>query len=128
MPDDDYRPTHGLPPDSRPTNVPPDWWDLLDRNDLPKGGGERDRGPRHRGSRDEDIIRAPRVRRASRPAPGWRLWMTNVALLVVAVLLLTVGLASATPQGIAAILLTSGILVLLALVSIQLARRMRRRG
>ena len=54
--------------------------------------------------------------------------MTNVALLVVAVLLLTVGLASATPQGIAAILLTSGILVLLALVSIQLARRMRRRG
>jgi hypothetical protein len=54
--------------------------------------------------------------------------MTNVALLVVAALLLAVGLAPATPKGIAAILLTMGVLVLLALVGIQVTRSTQRRG
>ena len=54
--------------------------------------------------------------------------MTSVALIVVATLLLAVGLGTAMPPGIAAILLTMGILVLLALVGIQIARGMHRRG
>ena len=128
MPPDDYRPTHGLPPDSRPTNVPPDWWDLLDRNDLPKGGGQADRGPRRRRSRDEDIIPAQRGARPPRMALRWRLWVTNVALLAIALLMLTLGLGTATPKAIAAILLLVGILALLALVGIQVASSTHRRG
>jgi hypothetical protein len=128
MPDDDYRPTHGLPPDSRSTNVPPEWWDLLDRNDLPKGGGEPDRGARRRRSREEDIIHGLQGGRTPRSPLRWRLWRTNVALIAIAVLLLAVGLGTSTPKGLAAILLLIGIAVLLALVGMQVARRTHRRG
>lgn len=128
MPPEDYRPTHGLPPDSRPTNVPPDWWDLLDRKDLPKGGGQADRGPRRRRSREEDIIHGLRAARPPRIALRWRLWVTNVALLAIAVLLLAVGLGTAAPKGIAVILLLLGSLALLALVGVQVARGTHRRG
>jgi len=127
MPDDDYRPTHELPADSRPTNVPPEWWDLLDRNDLPKGGGESDRGSRRRRSREEDIIHGLQGGGAPRSALRWRSWVTNLALITVAVLLLTVGLSTAA-KGSGAILLLSGIVALLALVGIQVARRTHRRG
>jgi len=127
MPDDDYRPTHELPADSRPTNVPPEWWDLLDRNDLPQGGRESDRGPRRRRSREEDIIRGLQGGGAPRSALRWRSWVTNLALITVAVLLLTVGLSTAA-KGSGAILLLSGIVALLALVGIQVARRTHRRG
>jgi hypothetical protein len=128
MPDDDYRPTHELPADSRPTNVPPEWWDLLDRNDLPRGGRDTDRGPRRRRSRDEDIIHGLQGERAPRPPLRWRSWATNVALIAVAVLLLTAGLSTSAPKGIAAILLLAGVVALLALAGIQVARRTRRRG
>jgi len=127
MPDDDYRPTHELPADSRPTNVPPEWWDLLDRNDLPQGGRESDRGPRRRRSREEDIIHGLQGGGAPRSALRWRSWVTNLALITVAVLLLTVGLSTAA-KGSGAILLLSGIVALLALVGIQVARRTHRRG
>ncbi|MGA3184872.1 MAG: hypothetical protein ABSE52_09780 [Candidatus Dormibacteria bacterium] len=127
MPDDDYRPTHELPADSRPTNVPPEWWDLLDRNDLPRGGRESDRGPRRRRSREEDIIHGLQGGGAPRSALRWRSWVTNLALITVAVLLLTVGLSTAA-KGSGAILLLSGIVALLALVGIQVARRTHRRG
>ncbi len=53
--------------------------------------------------------------------------MTNLALITVAVLLLTVGLSTAA-KGSGAILLLSGIVALLALVGIQVARRTHRRG
>ena len=128
MPDDDYRPTHGLPPDSRSTNVPPEWWDLLDRNDLPKGGGESDRGSRRRRSREEDIIHGLQGGSAPRSPLRWRLWVTNVALVVIAVLLLVLGLGSTTPNGLAGVLLLMGIAALLALVGIQVARSTHRRG
>jgi hypothetical protein len=128
MPDDDYRPTHGLPPDSRSTNVPPEWWDLLDRNDLPKGGGESDRGSRRRRSRDEDIIHGLQGGSAPRSPLRWRLWVTNVALVAIAVLLLVLGLGSTTPNGLAGVLLLMGIAALLALVGIQVARSTHRRG
>ncbi len=128
MPDDDYRPTHGLPPGSRPTNVPPDWWDLLDRNDLPKGGGEPGRGPRRRRGRDEDIIHGPDQGRVPRRSLRWRLWVTTLALIAIGMILLTLGLGTTTPKAIAAILLLLGIVVLLALVSLQVVRNTRRRG
>ena len=128
MPDDDYRPTHGLPPDSRSTNVPPEWWDLLDRNDLPKGGGESDRGSRRRRSREEDIIHGLQGGSAPRSPLRWRLWVTNVALGAIAVLLLVLGLGSTTPNGLAGVLLLMGIAALLALVGIQVARTTHRRG
>jgi hypothetical protein len=128
MPDDDYRPTHGLPPDSRSTNVPPEWWDLLDRNDLPKGGGESDRGSRRRRSREEDIIHGLQGGSAPRSPLRWRLWVTNVALVAIAVLLLVLGLGSTTPNGLAGVLLLMGIAALLALVGIQVARSTHRRG
>jgi hypothetical protein len=128
MPDDDYRPTHGLPPDSRSTNVPPEWWDLLDRNDLPKGGGESDRGSRRRRSREEDIIHGLQGGSAPRSPLRWRLWVTNVALVAIAVLLLVLGLGSTTPNGLAGVLLLMGIAALLALVGIQVARTTHRRG
>ena len=128
MPEDDYRPTHGLPPDSRSTNVPPEWWDLLDRNDLPKGGGESDRGSRRRRSREEDIIHGLQGGSAPRSPLRWRLWVTNVALVAIAVLLLVLGLGSTTPNGLAGVLLLMGIAALLALVGIQVARSTHRRG
>jgi hypothetical protein len=53
--------------------------------------------------------------------------MTSVALMVVAALLLSVGLGTAMPPGIAPILLLTGGLALLALVGIQVSRGMRRR-
>jgi hypothetical protein len=58
----------------------------------------------------------------------WRLWVTNGALLAIALLMLTLGLGTATPKAIAAILLLVGILALLALVGIQVARSTHRRG
>ena len=128
MPDDDYRPTHGLSPDSRSTNVPPEWWDLLDRNDLPKGGGESDRGSRRRRSREEDIIHGLQGGSAPRSPLRWRLWVTNVALVAIAALLLAVGLGSTTPNGLGPILLLMGIAALLALMGIQVARTTHRRG
>jgi hypothetical protein len=128
MPDDDYRPTHELPPDSRPTNVPPEWWDLLDRNDLPKGDGEPARGPRRRRSREEDMIHGLQGGSAPRSALRWRSWVTNVALIAVAALLLAVGLDTTPSTGTGAILLLLGILALLALVGVQVARRTHRRG
>jgi hypothetical protein len=128
MPDDDYRPTHGLPPDSRSTNVPPEWWDLLDRNDLPKGGGESDGGSRRRRSREEDIIHGFQSGSAPRSPLRWRLWVTNVALVAIAVLLLALGLGGITPNGLAGALLLMGIAVLLMLVGIQVAHSARRRG
>jgi hypothetical protein len=128
MPDDDYRPTHELPPDSRPTNVPPEWWDLLDRNDLPKGDGEPARGPRRRRNREEEMIHGLPGGSAPRSALRWRSWVTNVALIAVAVLLLAVGLGTTPSTGAGAILLLLGILALLALVGVQVARRTHRRG
>jgi len=128
MPDDDYRPTHGLPPDSRSTNVPPEWWDLLDRNDLPKGGGESDRGSRRRRSREEDIIHGLQGGSTTGARLRWRLWVTNVALVVIAALLLAVGLGNTAPNGLGAVLLLMGIAALLALVGIQVARSTHRRG
>jgi hypothetical protein len=127
MPDDNYRPTHGLPPDSRPTNVPPEWWSLLDRNDLPKGGGELDDGRSHRRGRDEDIIHALRGRHAPHRAPRRYAWVTNLALLAIAALLLVAGLGNTTPKGIALILIVVGVLTLLTAVVIQVARAALRR-
>ena len=128
MPEDDYRPTHELPADSRPTNEPPEWWDLLDRNDLPKGGGESDRGSRRRRSREEDIIHGLQGGSTTGARLRWRLWVTNVALVVIAALLLAVGLGNTAPNGLGAVLLLMGIAALLALVGIQVARSTHRRG
>ena len=126
MPDDNFRPTHGLPPDSRPTNVPPEWWSQLDRDDLPKGG--REAMHRHdRGDPDEQIIRALRGRRTAERAPSLRRWMTNVALVIIAALLLTIGIDNTTPTGIAAALLVISILALGATAGVQVVRRVRRR-
>jgi hypothetical protein len=53
--------------------------------------------------------------------------VANVALIVIAVVLLAVGLGTATPKAVAAILLLMGILALLALAVIQVARSAHRR-
>jgi uncharacterized membrane protein YtjA (UPF0391 family) len=118
MPDDKYHPTHGLPPDSRPTNVPPEWWSQLDRKDLPEGGGEPgDRRPRWR-RRTHDF---PDALPATRPGLRWHHWAANIALIVIAVLLLTAGLGGTAPNGIAPVLFLLGILTLVALVAVQVA-------
>ena len=54
--------------------------------------------------------------------------MTNVALVVIAALLLAVGLGNTAPNGLGAVLLLMGIAALLALVGIQVARSTHRRG
>jgi hypothetical protein len=54
--------------------------------------------------------------------------VTNVALLAIAVLLLAVGLGTTPSTETGAILLLLGILALLALVGVQVARRTHRRG
>ena len=125
MPDDDYRPTHGLPPDSRSTNVPPEWWSELGRDDLPPGGGVPGDGRAHRRGRDE-TAHAAGTRRPARTASSWRRWFLNLALIAIAVVLLITGL-DATPSGAAVILIVLGILILLAAVGVQ-AVRARRRG
>jgi uncharacterized membrane protein YtjA (UPF0391 family) len=125
MPDDDYRPTHGLPPDSRSTNVPPDWWPLLDRNDLPPGGGEPGGGRGH-GRGRADAAHALRGRRPAGPRLTWQRWLLNVALIALAALLLIGGL-DATPSWAAPILIVLGIVTLVAAVGVQ-AVRARHRG
>jgi len=125
MPDDDYRPTHGLPPDSRSTNVPPDWWSQLDRNDLPPDGRDPGDGRGHRRGRD-DAAHALRGRRPARPGLSWQRWLINLALIAIAALLLIAGL-DATPSGAAPILIVLGILILLAAVAVQTVRA-RHRG
>jgi len=126
MPDDNFRPTHGFPPDSRPTNVPPEWWNHLDRDDLPKGG--REAMHRHdRGDSGDETVRALRGSRAVGRAPGLRRWLTNVALVVIAALLLTIGIDNTAPTGIAAVLIGIAILALGAAAGVQVVRRLRRR-
>ena len=122
MPDQNYRPTHGLPPDSRPANVPPEWWALLNRNDLPKGGGDPDDIRAHRGSRDDDIIHALRGQRSARPRAGWPRSATTAALLVIAALLLIIGVGPASSNGGAVVLIVVGLLILMAALALQVAR------
>jgi hypothetical protein len=124
MPDDNYRPTHGHPPESRPTNVPPEWWSQLERTDLPAGGGELDEGRRHRRRRDADVLRA-----LNGPPPGlrWQRWGTNVGLIVIAVLLLTAGLGGPATTGMATVLIVLGILTLAVAVGVQLVTGAHRR-
>lgn len=121
MPDDDYRPTHGLPPDSRSTNVPPDWWAQLDRDDLPPGGGDQGEGRGHR--RADHALRGHRL---TRPGPSWQRWLLNLALIALAAVLLIAG-TDATPSGAAPILIVLGILTLLAAVAVQAVRARHRR-
>jgi hypothetical protein len=124
MPDDDYRPSHGPSPDSRPTNVPPEWWSQLDRGDLPTGGGVPDRGHARVAEGEAEIIRALRGRRGAGPGAGWHRWITSLALTAIAVLLIVLWLGDATLKGIAAVLLLVGIVTLLAVrVSISRANR-----
>jgi uncharacterized membrane protein YtjA (UPF0391 family) len=120
MPDDDYRPTHGLPPDSRSTNVPPAWWSQLNRDDLPPGGGDPDDGRGHRRGRDE-VAHAPDGRRPDRAAASWQRWLVNLALIAIAALLLIAG-ASETTSGAAAILIVLGIVTLLVAAAVQVVR------
>jgi hypothetical protein len=107
--------------------VPPEWWSLLDRNDLPEGSGDPDDSHPHRRSRDEDVTRALRGHHAARPEPRWHQWVTNSALIAIAALLLTVGLGTTTPKGISVILLLVGILTLLVIAGIQVADGIHRR-
>jgi hypothetical protein len=124
MPDDKYHPTHGLPPESRPTNVPPEWWSQLERRDLPEGGGEPGaRHPRFSRKRDHEVPRVP----SPRPAFQWQRWVSTLALIVIAALLLTAGLGGTAPEGIAPVLFLLGILTLVAVVVIQVSGSTRHR-
>lgn len=120
MPDDDYRPTHGLPPDSRSTNVPPAWWSQLNRDDLPAGGGDPVEGRGHRRGRDE-TAHAVHDRGPARPAASWRRWLVNLALIAIAALLMIAG-ASETTSGAAAMLIVLGIVTLVAAAAVQVVR------
>ena len=127
MPDDNFRPTHGVPPDSRPTNVPPEWWSLLDRDDLPRGMG--DLGP----SGGARWMRTPRLhlpRWQRLHGGGLRLWrplVVGVLLLAMAAMLLAIGIAYQSPEGIPAIVLGCGVVALTALLGIRLVRSLGRR-
>jgi VIT1/CCC1 family predicted Fe2+/Mn2+ transporter len=114
MPDDDLRPTHGPPPDSRPTNTPPAWWPQLERQDLPAGGAPRGRRRVHRGGPDQ-----PRRRR-------WSAILVNLTALAVAALLVVVAVVLTAPRATTAVLLACVALGLLALLGVQIARRVGR--
>lgn len=123
MPDNNYLPTHGHPPDSRPANVPPEWWSQLERTDLPEGGAEAGgrRGRRRR--RDAETLTVPGGGTPLR----WQRWVTNVALIVIAVLLLTAGLGGPATEGVAPYLVVLGILTLVVAVIVQVTVRAHRR-
>jgi len=127
MPDDNYRPTHGLSPDSRPTNVPPEWWSLLERDDLPEG--QSDLSHTTAGWSGEEAPSRPPWghRHYWRARPQWRVLMVNISLMLMASALLVVGIGYTSPSGAGAILLGCAILALLVAMGVQVARRMGRR-
>lgn len=128
MPDDNFRSTHGLPPDSRPTNVPPKWWSQLDREDLPEGQADINQRAANRWNREDAFGRELRGRRHPRWLSGWRRTLVaNLTVLLVATILLIVSVAYTSPPGLAAVLLVCGVLALLALLGVNIARRVGRR-
>jgi hypothetical protein len=127
MPDENFRPTHGLPPDSRPTNVPPPWWSLLNREDLPTGQADAEYSTANRWSREQGPRGELLGRRRARAPRGWRMLLVNVTVLVSAVLLVVVGVAVTAPRGVAAVLLVTGMLALLAVLGVNIALRISRR-
>ena len=127
MPDDNFRPTHGPPPDSRPTNVPPRWWSLLESDDLPGDLGDAEPGRANRRAHNDLPLRSLHGRGWPHAPGGWRAWAINLALMAVAAALLVVGLGYTTPRGVTAILLLFGVLTLLAVVGVQIVRRTNRR-
>ena len=127
MPDDNYRSTHGLPPDSRPTNVPPDWWSLLERDDLPEGQADLNRGASEGWGREEIPGRTVWGRgHYWRARPHWRVLIANISLMLLASLLLVVGIGYTNPKGVAAVLLGCAVLALLVVMGVQVARRIGR--
>ncbi len=125
MPDENFRPTHGLPPDSR-TNVPPDWWSLLVRDDLPQGQADLGAVAGRRWARRRPRGHA-RPRRFAVAGPRARMLIADLALLAVVVALIVVGFGYATPHGLTAVLLGCVVLALLVLLGIQVARLTGRR-
>lgn len=103
--------------------MPPEWWSQLERTDLPDGGGEPGgrRGRRRR--RDDDVLSTLGGRTPLR----WQRWVTNVALIAIAVLLLTAGLGGPTTAGMGPVLLLLGILTLVGAVVVQVVIGARRR-
>lgn len=127
MPDDNFRSSHGPPPESRPTNVPPRWWSLLESDELPDDLGDADPGRADRWTRHDIPLRSLPGRGWPHAPRGWRAWVINVTLMAIAAVLLVLGLGYTTPRGVAAILLLFGVLTLLAVVGVQIVRRTNRR-
>jgi hypothetical protein len=122
MPDDNFRPTHGLPPDSRPTNTPPAWWALLDRVDLPDSREETLSGSGNRWRSQPSQAGSGRAGRRR-----WHIVAINLAVVLAAGLLIVLGLSVAAPGATAATLLVCGMVALLSLVGVGVARRIGRR-
>lgn len=125
MPDENLRPTHGLPPDSR-TNVPPDWWSLLARNDLPQGQADLEAVAGRRWARKRPRGHAT-PRRFAVTGSQARMLIADLALLALVVALIVVGFGYAAPTGLTAVLLGCGVLALVTLLGIQIARLTGRR-
>ncbi len=122
MPDDNFRPTHGLPPESRPTNTPPAWWALLDRVDLPDSIEEMQSSAGNRWRQEAARGRTRRPRTGRR----WHTIVVNLAVLLAAALLIVLGLGVAAPGATAATLLVCGMVALLGLIGVGIARRIGR--
>lgn len=122
MPDDNFRPTHGLPPESRPANTPPAWWALLDRVDLPDSSEETRAAGANRWR--QDAVRGRAQRGAGR---RWPAIIVNLAVVLAAALLIGLGLGVAAPGATAATLLVCGVVALLGLLGVGIGRRIGRR-
>ncbi|HYA00545.1 MAG TPA: hypothetical protein VEK76_09370 [Candidatus Binatia bacterium] len=127
MPDEDFRPTHEIPHESRPTNLPPAWWAALARDDLPEGPVDPAAVTANRWTRGDERGRTDPGRGRPGRRPRWQAWLFNLALVALAALLLAFGVGLTTPRAIAAVLLVLGVLALLALAGIHIARRVSRR-
>jgi hypothetical protein len=121
MPDDNFRPTHGLPPESRSANTPPAWWALLDRVDLPDSTAD---APKTGGNRWRSEVARGRARLGA--GRRWQTIVINLAVLLAAALLIVLGL-SVTAGATAATLLVCGMVTFLGLIGVGVARRIARR-
>jgi hypothetical protein len=123
MPDDNFRPTHGLPPEPRPTNTPPAWWSQLERVDLPDSSAETSSSGGNRWR--PDTARGRRTRPGAKR--GWQAVAINLAVFLAAVVLIGLGMSIAGSGATGATLIICGMVALLAAIGVAVARRIGRR-
>jgi hypothetical protein len=123
MSDDPPRSASGQQSDPRPMAGAPAWWGALGRKDLPLDGEDTPPPVRLAPPAHTPVLDVPRSRR---PALRWRTWAFNLAVLLIAVVIVCVGIGVLSLSMFLTVALLFGVpLALAALTATVVARRSR---